>query len=131
MKLVKFIPLVMVSLWANAALAGPAPASFTYVLQADSFAKTKPAAVAQLAACGRDWIVLDAVFSGDIPWEHADLATIRSGQPGRKVIAYLSIGEAEDYRPYWRKEWAARASSLPPRRRGWASRTRSGKATIA
>jgi cysteinyl-tRNA synthetase, unknown class len=33
------------------------------------------------------------------------LDTIRRGQSGRKIIAYISIGEAEDYRAYWRKEW--------------------------
>lgn len=88
------------------------PASFAYVLQADAFAKTKAQAVERLQQCGRDWIVLDAAFSSDSPWTAADLATIRSGQPGRKVIAYLSIGEAEDYRPYWRAEWK-RASTAP------------------
>ena len=93
-------------LWsASVADAQPTPASFAYVLQADSFAKTKPAAVERLVGCGRDWIVLDAAFGGDAPWERADLDAIRRGQPGRKVIACLSIGEAEDYRPYWRKEW--------------------------
>jgi len=84
------------------------PGSFAYVLQADSFAKTKPAAVEKLAACGRDWIVLDAMFGGETPWEHAELDAIRDGQPARKVIAYISIGEAEDYRPYWRKEWGGK-----------------------
>jgi len=82
-----------------------AQSSFAYILQTDSFAKTKTAAIEKLAACGRDWIVLDAVFNSDTPWDRADLDAIRAGQPGRKIIAYLSIGEAEDYRPYWRKEW--------------------------
>ena len=84
------------------------PASFAYVLQADSFAKTKPAAVERLASSARDWIVLDAAFSSDTPWERTDLDAIRRGQTGRKVVAYISIGEAEDYRPYWRKEWGTR-----------------------
>ncbi|HEY5346136.1 MAG TPA: MJ1477/TM1410 family putative glycoside hydrolase [Verrucomicrobiae bacterium] len=81
------------------------PTSFAYVLQSDSLAKTKAEAVAKLAACGRDWIVLDASFSTDEPWTAADLATIRAGKAGRKVIAYLSIGEAEDYRAYWQSSW--------------------------
>ena len=84
------------------------PVSFAYILQADSFARTKPAAVERLAVCGRDWIVLDAAFGGDTPWERAELDAIRRGQPGRKIIAYISIGEAEDYRPYWRKEWGSK-----------------------
>lgn len=75
------------------------------MLQADAEGKTRAAAVAQLAACGRDWIVLDAGFGNGAPWERADLDAIHAGRVGRKVVAYVSIGEAEDYRPYWRKEW--------------------------
>ena len=82
-----------------------APTSLAYVLQADSFAKTKAASIAKLAASDRDWIVLDDAFSSDEPWTAADLATIRAGKVGRKVIAYLSIGEAEDYRAYWQGSW--------------------------
>ena len=93
--------------------ATPPPASFAYVLQADALAKSRTAAVAQLAACGRDWIVLDAAFSTDEPWTPADLKFIRAGKSGRKVIAYLSIGEAEDYRPYWKREWDANKDGKP------------------
>jgi cysteinyl-tRNA synthetase len=96
---------VLASILAHLARAELKPASFAYILQADSFAKTKTAAVAKLKESGRDWIVLDAAFSGDTPWDQADLDTIRSGKAGRKVVAYLSIGEAEDYRPYWQSEW--------------------------
>jgi cysteinyl-tRNA synthetase len=84
------------------------PTSFAYVLQADAFAKTKGAAVERFAPCERDWVVLDAAFSGDTPWERVDLDAIRQGKPGRKIIAYISIGEAEDYRSYWRKEWGSK-----------------------
>src|ERR1039457_4358564 len=85
------------------------PASFAYVLQADSLAKSKTEAVTKLAASERDWIVLDAGFSSDGPWTAADLAAIRAGRAGRKVIAYLSIGEAEDYRVYWQSAWRTNA----------------------
>ncbi len=97
--------LIVLSSPGHAVLAASPPASFACVLQADAFAGTKPAAVAQLAACGRDWLVLDAMFSGDNPWTPQDIAAIRQGRAGRQAIAYLSIGEAEEYRPYWRKEW--------------------------
>lgn len=97
----------------NAAGAAPTPASFAYVLQADSLAADKADAVAKLASCGRDWIVLDAAFGGDERWSAEDLKRIRAGKPGRKVIAYLSIGEAEDYRPYWRREWDSNKDGKP------------------
>jgi cysteinyl-tRNA synthetase len=98
---------VLAFMLAHFASAESNPASFAYILQADSFAKTKPAAVAKLKESGRDWIVLDATFAGDTPWEQSDLDAIRSGKAGRKVVAYLSIGEAEDYRPYWQPEWVS------------------------
>ena len=108
MKLSLFLALLAIPISAQVANAGLPPASFAYVLQADALATTKSAAVEQLATCGRDWIVLDAVFGNGTSWEPADIAAIRRGQPGRKVIAYISIGEAEDYRLYWRKEWGSR-----------------------
>jgi len=107
MKLSTFIALFVIPLWPPLTYAESPPASFAYILQADALAKTKSAAVERLTTCGRDWIVLDAAFSSDTPWQRADLDTIRSGHGGRKVVAYISIGEAEDYRPYWRKEWAS------------------------
>jgi cysteinyl-tRNA synthetase len=98
---------VLASMLAHFVCAESTPASFAYILQADSFAKTKPAAVAKLKESGRDWIVLDATFAGDTPWERTDLDTIRSGKAGRKVVAYISIGEAEDYRSYWQSDWVS------------------------
>jgi cysteinyl-tRNA synthetase len=107
MKKLHLIVAALASVLTHFACAESNPASFAYILQADSFAKTKPAAVAQLKESGRDWIVLDATFAGDTPWEQADLDAIRSGKAGRKVVAYLSIGEAEDYRPDWQSEWVS------------------------
>ena len=116
MKDLHIIAAVLASILAHFACAESNPTSFAYILQADSFAKTKPAAVAQLKESGRDWIVLDAAFAGNTPWEQADLDAIRNGKAGRKVVAYLSIGEAEDYRPYWKSEWGSngnRTASAP------------------
>ena len=107
MKVFPFRSTVLTFMLAHFAHAESNPASFAYILQADSFAKTKPAVIAKLKECGRDWIVLDATFAGDTPWEQTDLDTIRSGKAGRKVVAYLSIGEAEDYRSYWQSDWAS------------------------
>lgn len=107
MKSLRLSVTVLIFILAHFAHAESNPASFAYILQADSFAKTKPSAVAKLKESGRDWIVLDTTFAGETPWEQADLDTIRSGKAGRKVVAYLSIGEAEDYRPYWQSEWVS------------------------
>ncbi len=83
------------------------PRTFAYVLQAERLAATRAKAVERLAKCGRDWIILDASYSGDekFRWRREEIAAIRAGKPGRKVLAYLSIGEAEDYRAYWSPRW--------------------------
>jgi len=106
------IMLVMVVAIEHSFSAQTPPASFAYVLQADSLAKSKTEAVAKLVACGRDWIVLDASFSTEEPWTTADLSAIRAGRAGRKVIAYLSIGEAENYRAYWQSSWSTNAPAF-------------------
>ena len=81
------------------------PESFAYVLQADGLAKSKGETVEILKNCNRDWIVLDRFFTSGEPWTQSDLETIRRGKIDRKMIVYVSIGEAEDYREYWNKTW--------------------------
>lgn len=92
------------------------PESFTYVLQAEGLAKNRVGVVSKLAGCGRDWIILDAFFENGSRWTTNELALVRKGKDNRKVIAYFSIGEAEDYRPYWDKRWltAGKPSKAAP-----------------
>lgn len=102
---------------ASAQSAGPAlPAgAMAYVLQADVFAKNRAAAVRKLAACGRDFVVIDMAFDGGAggAWTKDEVRAIRAGKTGRKVIAYFSIGEAEDYRSYWNPLWDANHDGHP------------------
>jgi len=86
-----------------------------YVLQADAFAKKRDEAVRLLASCGRDLVVIDHAYTGGPggQWTPGEIATIRNGKPGRKVVAYLSIGEAEDYRDYWKPEWDKNKDGKP------------------
>lgn len=94
------------------------PRSFAYVLQAERLGKTREQAVARLASCGRDWLVLDPSYDGgpDGRWSAPELQALRAGKPGRKLLAYLSIGEAESYRAYWRREWDAGRDGRPDAR---------------
>ena len=89
--------------------------SMAYVLQADAFAKTRAAAVRRLAACDRDLVVIDIAYDGSPAgaWTKAEVRAIRAGKPGRRVVAYLSIGEAEDYRAYWNTAWDANRDGKP------------------
>ncbi|SRR5581483_1565859 len=64
--------------------------------------------VSRAAASGFDLIVTD--YSADGSDAHRftpeQVARMQAGRPeGRLVLAYMSIGEAEDYRFYWRQDW--------------------------
>jgi cysteinyl-tRNA synthetase, unknown class len=96
-------------------LVAAAPRSFAYVLQADAKFKPKSKAIETLRNCARDWIILDATYDGSTRWTRSDLAAIRDGRPNRKIVSYLSIGEAETYRPYWRKHWDSNRDGKPDR----------------
>ncbi|WP_309570076.1 MJ1477/TM1410 family putative glycoside hydrolase [Deinococcus sp.] len=60
---------------------------------------------------GFDVMVIDAGDDDGIPWTPEALhvaATRPSGGTARLMIGYLSIGAAENYRPYWQSGWNAR-----------------------
>lgn len=83
------------------------PKSMAYVLQAEDGFKSREKAIEALRDCGRDLVVIDYSYSGERlgKWSKKEIGRVRSGKEGRKVVAYLSIGEAENYRPYWRPVW--------------------------
>ena len=66
--------------------------------------------VDQLATSPYELIVIDHADERLVPWDPAVIEQLRnaSGSP-RLVLAYLSIGEAEDYRPYWNPAWRQEA----------------------
>lgn len=67
-----------------------------------------PLDVEALAAAPFDLLVIDPTGGGQA-LTRAEIERIRSRPGGaRTVLAYLSIGEAEDYRPYFRPAWRQR-----------------------
>lgn len=92
-----------------------APRSMAYVLQADKLARTREGAVNILAGSDRDLIILDHSYATgqDGMWTASEINAIRSGRQNRKVVAYISIGEAEDYRQYWREAWDKNKDGKP------------------
>jgi cysteinyl-tRNA synthetase, unknown class len=90
-----------------------APRSMAYVLQADKLASSREDALQKLSTSERDLIVIDTAFSSEGNWTAAEIESIRAGKSGRRVVAYVSIGEAEDYRPYWQKSWDADKDGKP------------------
>ena len=87
------------------AKAGP---SFAYILQAEKFAKNKEAFVRKINESQRELVVIDYSFDGGKEgiWRPQEIAAMKKSDSRRRIIAYLSIGEAENYRPYWKKEWS-------------------------
>ncbi len=80
--------------------------------------------VAAASGTGADLIVvdeeMDATPQGPLRAAHVRQLQRKPDGDRRLVLAYLSIGEAEDYRPYWNKAWprahgagSARAPAQP------------------
>lgn len=77
---------------------------FFYLLQADQLN------VSDMANNGFDLVVMDYSKYGDAVSEYTanEIALIKSGGTSgysKVVLAYMSIGEAEDYRFYWDPDW--------------------------
>lgn len=91
---------------APADVAWPAVNDFTYQLQN-----------ADLVAIGRtkfDLAIIDAANDDGVPWTKAQITALKRSPGGdKRVLAYLSIGEAENYRAYWQKEWDANNDGTP------------------
>jgi cysteinyl-tRNA synthetase len=54
-----------------------------------------------------DLIVIDyanSYLDGARPYTSVELTTMR-GSSNKLILSYISIGEAEDYRPYWQSSW--------------------------
>ena len=60
----------------------------------------------KIAASAYDLVVIDYA-SDDGPFTNAQVDEMKRKPDGsrRLVISYMSIGEAETYRPYWNKAW--------------------------
>lgn len=79
--------------------------NFLYLLDPSVFS-SKGAFLDALRATNFDLLIID-LFYDDQPLTLAEVASLKAKANGgsRLVIAYMSIGEAEDYRYYWQKEW--------------------------
>ena len=74
-----------------------------YVLQGQ---KEAPLPLAALAQSDADLLVIDATNGGD-PLTRKQIEGLQKGGPtGRRIVlAYVSLGEAEVYRTYWKRSW--------------------------
>lgn len=64
-----------------------------------------------IARTGFDLVIMDYSSDGSQNGEFSkeQISALQNSPTGRKIVlAYLSIGEAENYRFYWKKEWKPR-----------------------
>lgn len=92
-------------------LAGDAQDDLLYILQPESFSTQ------QLTDAPFHWLILEPTRDGRSTGDFTSIEVeqIRSdGACAKKVLAYLSIGEAEIYRDYWNPGWVnARGRPIP------------------
>ncbi len=80
--------------------------NFLYLINPDRFA-TKKSYISALDTVRYDVLIID-LFYKDTVLTTDDIDIIRYKPPNmlpRKVLCYMSIGEAEDYRYYWNPAW--------------------------
>lgn len=70
------------------------PVSWVYQLQNVEAPK--------MGACLASFKVIDQTRDGKTPWSAFDVKKMKGSS---KILCYLSIGEAENYRSYWKKDW--------------------------
>ena len=74
----------------------------------------KPGAAARLGAAGADLVVIDAANTVRGSEEHPTAALVAQlRRDGGLCLAYLNVGQAEDYRAYWRNHWKAPTKDGP------------------
>jgi len=80
--------------------------NFLYLLNPGSY-NTKEAFLSAIQSTNYDIAIIDLFFSEIDELTPDDVASLKfkSNSGTRLVIAYMSIGEAEDYRYYWNAEW--------------------------
>lgn len=80
--------------------------NFLYLIDPARFA-SKDDFISAVSATDYDMLIIDLFFNDGQPLSSADLERLQRKACGsrRLVLAYMSIGEAESYRYYWRPDW--------------------------
>ncbi len=79
--------------------------NFLYLLDPEALG-TRQAFISAIASTNYDMVITD-LFYGDASFTPAEVEAMRTKANGgtRLVLAYMSIGEAENYRYYWQNGW--------------------------
>jgi cysteinyl-tRNA synthetase len=122
-RLAWIIPLLAITVYPLALADEPAANSLksvkNFMVQLDDL--DDAGAVDRLAKSGYDMLVVEPTFNikGNENFDvKAMVKTLHDGKPGRIVLAYLNIGEAESNRTYWHEDWHVASPGETPRP-GW------------
>ena len=80
--------------------------NFLYLLDFSNF-RSKEDLIDKLSNTNYDLLVIDAFMNRFESFSAEEIDQLKKKKNGgsRLVVAYMSIGEAEDYRFYWQKKW--------------------------
>ncbi|HEA31231.1 MAG TPA: hypothetical protein ENH91_14785 [Leeuwenhoekiella sp.] len=86
--------------------------NFLYLINPEAFS-AKEEFLGAIGATNYDLLILDLFFNDGRVFSKEQINQLkRKANGGRRlVIAYMSIGEAENYRYYWKEEWASNPPS--------------------
>ncbi len=85
--------------------------NFLYLINPSEEFSNKADFIAQVQATNYDVILIDKDFD-QTPFTATEIDALKTKENGgsRLVLAYMSIGEAEDYRSYWKSDWTKKAN---------------------
>jgi cysteinyl-tRNA synthetase, unknown class len=80
--------------------------NFLYLLNPESYT-TKTAFINAITATNYDLLIMDLFFQDGTEFTAAEINQLKNKANGGKrlVVSYMSIGEVEDYRYYWKSLW--------------------------
>ncbi len=80
--------------------------NFLYIIDSESY-DTKQLFLDAVKLTNYDMVLIDLYDNDGYIYTQAEIESLKTKKDGgsRLVIAYMSIGEAENYRYYWQSEW--------------------------
>lgn len=80
--------------------------NFLYLINPEKYTK-KSEFISAVCATNYDLLIMDLFFQDNTTFSADEIEQLRQKANGGKrlVVCYMSIGEAEDYRYYWKNEW--------------------------
>ncbi|TND08060.1 MAG: glycoside hydrolase [Bacteroidetes bacterium] len=87
--------------------------NFLYLINPENFS-SRNGFIQAVAASAYDLVIMDLFFNDGTAFTASEIAQLRNKPGGgtRKIICYMSIGEAENYRYYWKDYWNSRPPSF-------------------